>query len=502
MYIKFYNLEEVMSKGTRKREANALRTQQRLEREKQNRKAGSAGVTVAVVLILCLVVGILAASLINNIRLNSGNYLRNEVAVSSENNEVDGAMMSYFFNSTYNNFLAQYGSYLSYFGLDPSISLKQQMSSDTETWFDYIMSGTKDNVANILMLCEAAAENGVALTDAEKAAIRTRADETDTTYYGRGTKKNDIYNAMLLEALAHKYQYINQNGLAPTEDEIIAEYAKNTKDYQYVDYYSYTINFGAGEDASEDATVKAKEEAQKNADKLKAVTTTDDFKAVVRELLTAATPDMKEEDITAKLDALESAKIDYVKDNKVHEWAFAAKVGETYVDENTENSTFTVYLLTKEAYRDESATIDVRHVLLYDDDYGSREKAVKAAEKLLADFNAGDKSADAFGLIALEYSQDPGSCYTGGLYESVGQGQMVESFDEWCFDEARQTGDTGIVESDYGVHIMYFVGDGGEMWTVEAENTLLTASLEDATKDWETKYPITYDEKVIDSIPG
>ena len=34
---------------------------------------------------------------------------------------------------------------------------------------------------------------------------------------------------------------------------------------------------------------------------------------------------------------------------------------------------------------------------------------------------------------------------------------MVETFNDWCFDESRQPGDTGIVKTNYGYHIMYFV---------------------------------------------
>jgi hypothetical protein len=36
---------------------------------------------------------------------------------------------------------------------------------------------------------------------------------------------------------------------------------------------------------------------------------------------------------------------------------------------------------------------------------------------------------------------------------------MVESFENWCFDESRKAGDHGMVETTYGYHIMYYVGD-------------------------------------------
>ena len=60
-------------------------------------------------------------------------------------------------------------------------------------------------------------------------------------------------------------------------------------------------------------------------------------------------------------------------------------------------------------------------------------------------------------LLANEKSDD-GNGTTGGLYENVYPGQMVSSFNDWCFDESRQTGNTGIIESQYGYHVMYFVG--------------------------------------------
>ena len=35
---------------------------------------------------------------------------------------------------------------------------------------------------------------------------------------------------------------------------------------------------------------------------------------------------------------------------------------------------------------------------------------------------------------------------------------MVQAFNDWCFDSSRKAGDTGIVQTQYGYHVMYFVG--------------------------------------------
>lgn len=41
---------------------------------------------------------------------------------------------------------------------------------------------------------------------------------------------------------------------------------------------------------------------------------------------------------------------------------------------------------------------------------------------------------------------------------TVQKGQMVEAFDTWCFDAARKVGDKAIVQTEFGYHVMYFVG--------------------------------------------
>ena len=64
------------------------------------------------------------------------------------------------------------------------------------------------------------------------------------------------------------------------------------------------------------------------------------------------------------------------------------------------------------------------------------------------------------------------SASVGGLYTEVYKGQMVTEFNDWCFDPSRQTGDTGVIETDYGAHVMYFVGYDIPYWQVQVRNTL------------------------------
>ena len=64
---------------------------------------------------------------------------------------------------------------------------------------------------------------------------------------------------------------------------------------------------------------------------------------------------------------------------------------------------------------------------------------------------------------------------------------MVTEFNDWCFDAARQPGDTGVVDTQYGAHVMYFSGVNLSRWQSQAASNLrneaYTAWEEDLVKD-------------------
>ena len=96
---------------------------------------------------------------------------------------------------------------------------------------------------------------------------------------------------------------------------------------------------------------------------------------------------------------------------------------------------------------------------------------------LLAQWKAGDANEDSFAALANEVSDD-GDGTTGGFYGDIYPGQMVSAFDAWCFDDGRKAGDTGIVETEYGYHVMYFCGDSTTTYRdYMIEQTLRTEDL-------------------------
>ena len=128
--------------------------------------------------------------------------------------------------------------------------------------------------------------------------------------------------------------------------------------------------------------------------------------------------------------------------------------------------------------------VDVRHVLFTpqggttDENgatvYSEEEWAAceSQARSVMNEWTMGECDEESFAIMANTYSQDPGSNTNGGLYEDVQQGQMVAEFDAWCFDEKREPGHYGIVQTTYGYHLMYFV-DSTPIWEYYARQDLV-----------------------------
>ena len=158
---------------------------------------------------------------------------------------------------------------------------------------------------------------------------------------------------------------------------------------------------------------------------------------------------------------------------KVGDVTYIENASTTTAEDGTETKTVNgYYIVMFTGLNDNNVALkNVRHILVafqggtYDSStglttYNDMEKAEAKleAEQILADWKSGKASEETFAQMANELSAD-GDGTTGGLYENVYPGQMVTNFNDWCFDETRKVGDTSIVESEYGYHVMYFVGN-------------------------------------------
>lgn len=96
--------------------------------------------------------------------------------------------------------------------------------------------------------------------------------------------------------------------------------------------------------------------------------------------------------------------------------------------------------------------------------------------------------------MANAHSTDPGSNTNGGLYDDVYPGQTVPTFNDWCFDEARAVGDHGIVETDYGYHIMFFVGQSeNAQWRTAAKDDMVALKMNAMLDEIIAQYGLKFD---------
>lgn len=185
------------------------------------------------------------------------------------------------------------------------------------------------------------------------------------------------------------------------------------------------------------------------------------------------------------------------------DWLFSSK---RKAGDMKQYSTSVVYVLRPVKLSD-TKTVNARHILIspyFDVEEDSEEDtsdatkateeqwkaAYKQAQKILKEWKSGEASAESFGKLAAEHTEDSNGD-DGGLYENITPNQMVPTFGNWCFDSARKAGDTSIIKTQFGYHIIYFESEGDlKVWEYTAQQALASEDAENDTNTLEESYKI------------
>lgn len=432
--------------------------------------------------------------------------------------KVSQAQYTYYYQQIYSNYASQAQQYAQY-GISgipgmmdySTIPSEQKYNGedaegkgDNYMWSDYLRDKTNEFLQQYITLGKEAKAANITLSEDEQKeidetikSIREQAASRDYSlnaylrlYYGRGVNEKILREAMELEKLSSKL--IEQKGdelaRSYTDEQLEKKYQEDKNTYDAVTARMFQFRTETPE-YPKDATDAQKKELDEKAAKetrakadamLGKVTGEESFK---EQALANASKDEKENYKKDEATLMKNAAVtqfSQISDDAV-KWAASAKKGDKKVFE-TDSGCYVVYIV-EAAHRDTSETVDVRHILFKVDSEAEDQKKAKAeakkkAEDALAEWQKGDKTEQSFAALATEKSEDTGSQSTGGLYERVYKGQMVKSFENWSFDASRKPGDTGIVESDYGYHVMYFVQKNDEpLWKLKIRDSL---SSEDA----------------------
>jgi parvulin-like peptidyl-prolyl isomerase len=479
-----------------------------------------------------IVLGVLAVTIIA--LYNRGIPQRYTTAVTVGSEKISVGEYNFYRNSYYNNFLQTNGSFLSYMGLDTSRPLNEQSYSADQTWADFFEEQTMTYLQRETAFAAEAEKNGVTLTDENKQAINTFLDDVRTSAkndksaslgayiesnFGQGVTLNTIQKIFERSYLAQAYTEQKSNEKSYTDADFDAYYEQHADQIDlasYRDFHFYVppaeepsgdeinlVEEGAAEEAAaeeaaaEEAAAAAMEDARLKAETmLSAITNEASFNTLAYENANEASKAGYEENPDASLQA-DKAKSD-ISNAAVGDWVFdpARKPGDKTTMEG-DSGYYVLYFVNR--VREEYPCVTVRHILIQptsseDTEIPTEEQMAEAlakAEAIYDEWKAGDQTEEAFIALVEQYSQDPGSNETGGLYEDIYKGQMVAPFEDWSFDPARKPGDTGIVETEYGFHIMYFSGTGEIRWKAKAKTQLESEAYQallDATLE---QYPLT-----------
>lgn len=174
-------------------------------------------------------------------------------------------------------------------------------------------------------------------------------------------------------------------------------------------------------------------------------------------------------------------------------------------------------LSSKGITKDSGDYYDVRHILIlvdggkedekgnvvYSDD--EWEDCRAAAQKIYDEWLAGDRTEASFASLAAKHSEDSGSKYNGGLYDNLTEdlkdstessNGLDENFVNWYVDETRKDGDHALIRTQYGYHVMYFVGSEAQWLSASREGLMKEASSAIISKAI-AQYPIAVDYKKI-----
>ena len=267
--------------------------------------------------------------------------------------------------------------------------------------------------------------------------------------------------------------------------------------------------------------------AKETADKIAAAKSEDEYLAAVAE---AAGDKKYKTDDSLTLHEDQSSETVSNSDSELATWFFSdeAVTGATNVVENA-GTGYTVYYVTDAVHKpDDSMTYSVRHILVkfpkdedtadeteeteetaeaaetkedvdvpaldttaYDDvkvildvdgDSATDKATYLKAQNILEEYLQGEHTADAFGALAKKYSEDSNASQ-GGLYEDVNIGDMVSEFESWCTAKGRKQGNVGIVETEFGYHVMYFEGKKTVPWSDAVKEALVATPVQEYMSD-------------------
>ena len=500
-------------KKLRKEQNAAALTEKQLAEQKESKKLKTYTISfvavLALVVVIALVVGIVTSY------VNSGILQRNTDALTIGDSTLTNADLNFFFmdqiQSDYNNWYNSYGDNTALFvqwlqGLDISKPLSQQVydSETGETFADYYTDLAIENAKNVYTIYNLAKAAGETLTEDQQEELELTIDYmalyasmygySDTeaylqALYGVGATIENYSNYLEVKSVATNYAQKYYNSIEISDADITTHNKENYDEFSSFDYSVFFVDINDflpcnAETVSSDHTHtseelttarNAAEAAAKALVASEAKTTADLDAAIAAYEAYKGNESAKSGERTGyALSQVSTVQGKWLNsaDRQVGDLEMLVKESSTTDAEGNTTTSIDGYhvMLFLGRNDNEQKLVNVRHILSSfqggtTDANGNtvytvaeKEGAKTVIEAVLSDWKDNGGTVEAFEALAKEQSDDNGSKDNGGLYEDVYPGQMTTNFNDWCFEEGRKAGDYGIVETEYGYHLIYFVG--------------------------------------------
>ena len=456
-----------------------------------------------------------------------------------EDEKINVAEYNYYYMSLYNQIVsttqqidsyygAGYGAYYTGFDATKNPADQEYIGEDApegvETWADYfrLMAPEKAFIQREIYneaISEEATKNGFKIDNAMQMGIDEEIDtaiEKITEYAeqsdfsvdnyiartcGEGLTEKSYRELLNRDMVVEKYLTWYQENAAETisEKDVKDYYNENRIDFDMVDARLFAFSYAKpAEEAKTNDPTYSKSEAKKLANEFKdKITDENSFVELAKEYALPSQKTSFEKDSATLGENLTSASISA---EKISKWLFdtARKTGDVAVIEDEATETFYVaYIITPATPDKNTSGADVRHILVQaettkEDSEGNTvdlsqdeidknfADAKKEAERLLKEWKKGKATEKSFAALATGNTDDTGSKDSGGLYEDItSTSSYVPEFLDWAL-ASHKKGDTGIIKTDYGYHVMYFVGaDKTEKWESDVRSAIATDKFND-----------------------
>ena len=491
-------------KKLRKEQGAEKLTEKQLAAQKEAKTTRLYTIAFVAVLVVMIVIAIVVG--VTQTIKNTGYYEKRTTAVQIGDHALSNAELNYYYIDSVNNFYSSYGSYAAMFGLDTTKPLDEQIVDEEtgRTWADDFLDTAKESAKNVYALADAAEAAGFVLPEDKQEEIESSLSSIDLyaqvygykdgdaylkAMYGSGASKEGYKAYATRSALADAYYTHYSDSLTYTDDQIRQKDNEDLKVYSSYSYNSYYLSVskfltGGTTDENGNTTYSDEETAAAEAALRAAAESLTAEDITSTEVLDNAIATLSVNEGEENAASTDSNNIRYGSINSLYQqWVAdsSRKAGDkqvfesTTTDENGNESLSGCYVVFFEGSTDNKFPMaNVRHILVTPEhaadeaedahadgeSYSAEELAAakQEAEELYAQWQSGEATEESFAELANEKSDD-GDGTTGGLYTNVTPGQMVQAFNDWCFDASRKAGDTGIVQTEYGYHIMYFVGN-------------------------------------------